>query len=505
MIGMTVMTDTGVFAPDVAGWGRVSLAELNTRAPLLDRLENKYVVSAAALGGIMDALRGDFDVLAIDGETTFAYETVYYDTDSLLAYHQHARGKRRRYKIRCRRYVDSDLYFFEVKLKGNRGRTIKQRIPYDDTRHGQDILDEATTAFVQRCVEDTYGEVFSEHLSAQLMMRFRRLTLVGKDRPERLTVDFGLEFVGAGGAEAWAPPETLVIEVKSQNGRGVGDGVLRSSGARGGTCSKYCVGLNLVRPGMRHNVFKQLLRTHFDWAPRPGAAQLPAKSRSTSTFEVSKATTPPPTRPRREFRRFPREEAVFDVFVQDAACVLAGAQRLQTMLEDDADTGRAYEELSALKQEGDQLSRDLRGTVDRSLVTPFGRGETLSLISGLDDIRDLINEVAESIVLFPAASPNEPARTQVATVVAQCRLLHDGLLRLQGFKGLNGHTCEIHRLEAEGNEIGRHAIADLISNGIDRDEPAKRKAIYDLLGRCLDACDHVAKILDRIVVRNRVI
>jgi hypothetical protein len=60
--------------------------------------------------------------------------------------------------------------------------------------------------------------------------------------------------------------------VKSQNGRGIGDGVLRASGARGGTCSKYCVGLNLVRPGLRYNVFKQLLRTHFAWTPQPGGA-----------------------------------------------------------------------------------------------------------------------------------------------------------------------------------------------------------------------------------------
>lgn len=78
---------------------------------------------------------------------------------------------------------------------------------------------------------------------------------MGKGCPERLTVDFGLVFVGPEGAEAWAPPDTLVVEVKSQNVRGIGDGVLRSSGARGSTCSKYCIGLNLVRPDMRYSVF----------------------------------------------------------------------------------------------------------------------------------------------------------------------------------------------------------------------------------------------------------
>jgi hypothetical protein len=260
---------TDAFTPDLDGWGRASLAELNARAPLLDRLENKYVVSAAAFGDAMTVLGQDFDVLAIDGETTFTYETVYYDTETLLAYRQHAQGRRRRFKIRCRRYVESDLYFFEVKLKGSRGRTIKQRMVYDGTRHGQDTLDDPTAAFVRRCVDDTYGQAFAERLSAQLTMRYRRLTLVARDRPERLTADFALEFVGAGGARACAPPDTLIIEVKSQDGRGVGDRVLRSTGARGGTCSKYCVGLNLIRPDMQYNAFKRLLETHFAWAPQP--------------------------------------------------------------------------------------------------------------------------------------------------------------------------------------------------------------------------------------------
>jgi hypothetical protein len=259
---------TQLFTPDIAGWGRVSLAELNARAPLLDRLENKYVVSAREFAQAMNELRDDFDVLAIDGQTTFTYETIYYDTDNLLAYRQHAQGKRRRFKIRCRRYVESDLYFFEVKLKGTRGRTIKHRMVYDHARHGQETLDDAATDFVRGCVKDTYGEPFAEQLSAQLTMRYRRLTLVGKGSPERLTVDFGLEFIGPEGAEALAPQDTLIVEVKSENGRGIADSVLRRVGARGGTCSKYCVGLNLVRPGMQYNVFKPLLRTHFNWAPQ---------------------------------------------------------------------------------------------------------------------------------------------------------------------------------------------------------------------------------------------
>jgi uncharacterized protein len=223
---------------------------------------------------------------------------------------------------------------------------------------------------------------------------------------------------------------------------------------------------------------------------------------TTSTFRASAPAVPPSGRTRRGFRLFPREEAFFDLFVQDAANVLDGAQRLEEMLEDYTDTGRAHEELSALEHRGDALSRELGDALNRSFVTPFDREDIHSLISGLDDILDLIEEVGEAFVIFRVAAPTEAARAQVSIVVAQCQLLHDGLTNLRGFKGLNGHWTEVHRLENEGDRIERAAIAELFSNGIDPVELVKWKSIYDLLEECIDACDHVAKVLDRIVVKH---
>ena len=119
---------TALGTDQLAGLDRVSLEQLNDRAALMHRQENKYLVDAADFSAALGELGEHFDVLDIEGRTAFSYSTVYFDSEALAAYHQHAQGKRRRFKIRCRRYVDSDLYFFEVKLKGSRGRTIKRRM-----------------------------------------------------------------------------------------------------------------------------------------------------------------------------------------------------------------------------------------------------------------------------------------------------------------------------------------------------------------------------------------
>jgi len=250
----------------------LSLAELEQRAALLDRQEHKYLVTARCFADVLRDLRGGFDVLEIDGRTVFTYETAYYDTDGLLNYRQHAQGKRRRLKIRSRRYVDSEGCFFEVKLKGRRGRTIKERTVYDRDRHG--TVDCEAIEFVDRCVRRHYGRNFDDRLDNTLTMRYRRVTFVARGGNERVTADFALEFMEQDGETVRAPEDLVIVEVKSLDGKGTTDATLRARGVRPGNCSKYCIGLNLLRDDLRYNRFKPTLTGHFDWSPPPRMDEL---------------------------------------------------------------------------------------------------------------------------------------------------------------------------------------------------------------------------------------
>ena len=257
---------TGLAAADLSTFDRVGLAGLNRRAALLDRMEDKYIIAVTALRRILSGLASEFDVLAIDDEVVFNYETIYFDSDDLVAYRDHAQGKRKRFKIRSRRYVESDRCFFEVKLKGIRGRTIKERMEYPSSEHGTVTPD--ARAFLSACFRDVYGTEFPHDVSPSLPMRYRRITLVGKRAAERVTVDFALEFQRDDRSWLAAPPEFAIVEVKSEHGRGVADGIVRRHGLRGTACSKYCIGLNVIQPNLRYNAFKAVLETYFDWKPR---------------------------------------------------------------------------------------------------------------------------------------------------------------------------------------------------------------------------------------------
>jgi len=69
-----------------------------------------------------------FDILEINGQRKFAYDTCYFDDADYSSYFDHYKGRRIRCKVRMRKYADANLCFVEVKLKHKRGMTIKERL-----------------------------------------------------------------------------------------------------------------------------------------------------------------------------------------------------------------------------------------------------------------------------------------------------------------------------------------------------------------------------------------
>jgi uncharacterized protein len=201
-------------------------------------------------------------------------------------------------------------------------------------------------------------------------------------------------------------------------------------------------------------------------------------------------------------RLFPREERFFDLFIEDSANVLAAAQRLEEMLRvyDDID-GRA-KELVAMEHHGDEISHEIGARLNTTFVTPFDREDIHALISGLDDVLDLIEEIADTFILYNIEMPRPATVEQAGIIVAQCAVLHEALTKLPSFSDLEPYWIEVHRLENEGDRIARAAVAALFSTKTKATEMVKWKDIYGLLESCIDKCEDVADIIEKIVVKH---
>lgn len=218
---------------------------------LLDRIDTKFMFTEEMLPEILKAVNRDYYVLDISGLRSGNYETLYYDTLDYGLYTQHQNGKLNRYKFRCRKYVESNLHFFEIKFKNSKGRTIKDRIKRPDFVY--DINDKPAQ------MVNSIDGFKAENLKPKIWINYNRITLVNKHSQERLTIDTNLTFIQ--GNEKKIIDNLVIAEVKQGKASDVSPfiAMMKKMGIRENSISKYCYGVISMNPDIKQNRFKPII------------------------------------------------------------------------------------------------------------------------------------------------------------------------------------------------------------------------------------------------------
>lgn len=245
----------------------VDLETVNAAASMLTRVDRKYLVTADQLDALLSDLGRDMQVLQIDGVRLFGYESTYFDTVDLATYRAHLQRRRRRYKVRRRRYLDSGLCFTEVKWKGYRQTTVKERIPHVPAgRRVRPVLMPSEHAFVSQVIAAAYQLEQAPAMEAVLDVRNRRATLFSEQDRCRLTIDVDVTYRGSseGSRRTGRMRDGVaLLEVKSTGSGTRADDLLSAMNVRPSTISKYCTAVTLLRPDVSSNPWHRLVRDHF--------------------------------------------------------------------------------------------------------------------------------------------------------------------------------------------------------------------------------------------------
>ena len=242
---------TSAFSP-------ITLEQLNAKAEMMARIDNKYVVQSDDLLALAPDLSEAFDILDIEDQRAFTYDTRYFDDVVCSAYYEHHQGRRRGFKVRARQYVNAGLCFLEVKVKGPRGQTEKYRMPYDP--NALMSLSPEAEGFASTTYSRQYDKPFKYQLRTSLDVRYQRITLVARAGGERMTIDTDLSFQSEDHAVNTGT-RVFIVETKSANGRGLADRLLRAQGERPTKrCSKYCIGMVVTGRVSKFNRFLPTMR-----------------------------------------------------------------------------------------------------------------------------------------------------------------------------------------------------------------------------------------------------
>ena len=210
------------------------------------------------------------------------------------------------------------------------------------------------------------------------------------------------------------------------------------------------------------------------------------------------------------FGRFmPREGKFFELFNAHAEQIVAGGRELATLMSKmgasvtTAEISAHAQVIDGIETRADKITHETVALLHKTFITPLDRDSIHQLISKMDDILDLIQDVAESMVLYDIRKVTQEARQLTDISLSCCERVRSVVALLPNMEHAQSilKTCrEIDQLESDADRVMRSAISRLFRDEADVRQLIKLKAIYELLETVTDRCEDVANIFEGIVL-----
>ena len=204
-------------------------------------------------------------------------------------------------------------------------------------------------------------------------------------------------------------------------------------------------------------------------------------------------------------RLMPREGKFFDLFNAHADRIVEGSRELAAMIGEFKDLDAHAQRIDAAERAADKLTHECITLLHKTFITPFDREQIHQLITTMDDILDLIQDVAESVALYDLRSVTPEAKQLAEICQTCCDRVKTTVGLLTNIKSSEAilKCCEdIDRLESDADRVMRSAVSKLFREESDLKQVMKLRVVYDLLETITDRCEDVANVVEGIVLEN---
>ncbi|MDO9403848.1 MAG: DUF47 domain-containing protein [Polaromonas sp.] len=207
----------------------------------------------------------------------------------------------------------------------------------------------------------------------------------------------------------------------------------------------------------------------------------------------------------------PREGNFFEMFNQHADRIVEAAHAFSNMVANYSDLQKREgfnRDVDNAERAADRITQDVNRTLHKTFITPIDREQIHQLINTMDDVADLIQDSAETMVLYDVRHMTEEMVRLTDLSVKCCERLKDAVALIGKVSDAATaeaalKTCEeIDKLESDADRVMRSAMSRLFREEPDVREVIKLKAVYELLETITDKCEDVANLIEGIVLEN---
>lgn len=200
----------------------------------------------------------------------------------------------------------------------------------------------------------------------------------------------------------------------------------------------------------------------------------------------------------------PREDVFYSMLERHSVLVVEAAQALAEFSKG-AGAVQVHERVADLEHKADSIMYEIEDQLARVFVTPIDREDIQMLASALDDVIDLMNLTARTIMLYHVPGPTPPMTELMHLLIKMTEKVRDNLpgLRTHDYARLIAVAREIKQHEKEGDQIFRNAVSELFhDSGIDAKVLLRNKEVLEDLERAIDKCDLFAERLKHLAVKH---
>ncbi len=200
-----------------------------------------------------------------------------------------------------------------------------------------------------------------------------------------------------------------------------------------------------------------------------------------------------------------KEDAFFVMFKDFSKALVVMAEKFGNIINDYCNIERTVADLKMAETECDVKTHNILEKLNESFITPFDREDIFTLTHQLDDIADLLEDIACKFVIFDVSQLRNDAVEMgniIVDAVKQVQVLFEALPDAKKTDEAKAAVIEINRLENIGDAVFRRALTKLFKEESDAIVVIKWRELYDNLEDTLDACEHLADTVEGVMMKN---
>ncbi len=206
-----------------------------------------------------------------------------------------------------------------------------------------------------------------------------------------------------------------------------------------------------------------------------------------------------------KFSLIPRNYLFYDLFEKATHNLVQASEALTDLLEHFENVEMKVGRIRDLEHDADDVTHELYLQLHQTFVTPLDREDIAALAQRMDDVMDYMEGASTAIRIYGIEKPTAAAKSLADLIRMQCLQIEQAVAYLRkgsDLKKIQEHLVEIHRLENEADTLYLNASADLFSNEMSPVDIIKWRDIYEQLEQATDSGEHVAHVLEGIVLKH---